>query len=67
MLEEKFPNATNKGYNSKVEIVRSVNKIKVKNFEHFKALVSKLKEEYLIIDFVKNQRIVMKKEEIFKK
>lgn len=66
-LEEKFPNDSNKGYNSKVEIVHSVNKIKVKNFEHFKTLVSELKEKYLIIDFIKNQRIIMKKEEILKK
>ncbi len=65
-MERKFLHKINKGYHSKVEIVHKVNDIKVKNFEHFTKLIEESKEEYIVIDFIKKQRVIFNKEEAIK-
>ena len=62
-METKFPNEINKGYVSKVEIVDKVNNIKVKSFSHFVKLIKDSKEKYIMIDFIKKQSVLFKKDE----
>lgn len=62
-METKFPHEINKGYISKVEIVDKVNDIKVKSFSHFVKLIKDSKEKYILIEFIKKQSVLLKKDE----
>ena len=65
-IETKSLNDLNKGYDSKVEIVHSVNGVKVKSFEHFISLIKNIKEKYIVIDFLKKQRVILDMDQVKK-
>ena len=65
-IENKFSHKLNKDYNSKVEIVEKVNGIKVKNFSHFVSIIDECEEEYIKIDFLKKQTLILRKDEAIK-
>lgn len=65
-IERKFSHNINKGYNSKVEIVDKVNNIKVKDINHFINIIESSKEKFIVIDFIKKQRVILEKREAIK-
>ena len=50
--QEKFDHSVNEGYNPYVNLVHSVNGIKVKDFKHFVKLIDELKDKYTVIDIL---------------
>ena len=54
-----FPHKVNRGYRSGAEIIKSVNGIKVKDFNHFIELIDSTKDEFVVIDCIEKKRIVL--------
>lgn len=63
-MQTKFSNKKNKGYDSKVEILKCVNEKEVRSFEHFKELIKNTKEKYLILEFLNHDKVVLKTKNI---
>ena len=54
-----FPHKVNRGYSSGAFTVKSVDGIKVKNFNHFIELIDSSKNEFIVIDCIEKNRIVL--------
>jgi S1-C subfamily serine protease len=54
-----FPHKVNRGYWSGAYIVETVNDIKVKNFKHFVNLIDNLNTEFVVIETVEKQKIIL--------
>ena len=62
-LQKIFPHKINRGYYSSAYIVYKVNGIKIKDFNHFVNIIDNNKDEYTVIDFVENTKVVLKTKE----
>lgn len=54
-----FPHKVNRGYWSGAYVVETVNGIKVKNFKHFVNLIDNLNTEFVVIETVEKQKIIL--------
>jgi S1-C subfamily serine protease len=54
-----FPHKVNRGYWSGAYVVETVNDIKVKNFKHFVNLIDNLNTEFVVIETVEKQKIIL--------
>lgn len=54
-----FPHKVNRGYYSGAYVVKSVNGIDVVNFNHFVSLIDNLKSEFVVIETIKNIKIIL--------
>ena len=62
-LQKIFPHKINRGYYSSAYIVSKVNGIKIKDFNHFVNIIDNNKDEYTVIDFIENTKVVLKTKE----
>ena len=62
-LQTIFAHKVNRGYASNGFIVTKVNGTVVKDFNHFVNMVDNCKDEYVVIDFVGNNKVVLKTKE----
>lgn len=62
-LQTIFAHKVNRGYASNGFIVTKVNGTIVKDFNHFVNMVDNCKDEYVVIDFVGNNKVVLKTKE----
>ena len=58
-----FPHDINRGYDSNVYIVKSVNGKSIKDFIHFVKLIDTTTQEYIKIDFVEQTQVVLNTKE----
>ena len=65
-IQTKFSHPISSGYLSKVEMVDMVNGMKVKSLRHMVSLIESSLDEYVVIDFVKKQRVILNKKEALK-
>ena len=62
-LQTIFAHKVNRGYASNGFIVTKVNEITIKNFNQFVNIIDNCKEEYVVIDFVGNNKVVLNTKE----
>ena len=62
-LQKIFPNKVNRGYFSNGYIVSKVNGITIKDFNHFVNILDTTNDEYVVIDFIENAKVVLKTKE----
>lgn len=58
-MQDNFPHKVNRGYSSQGYIVETVNGIKVKNFKHFVSLIDSLRTEFVVIDTMEKEKIIL--------
>jgi len=58
-MKDSFPHKVNRGYSSGAYVVETVNDIKVKNFNHFVSLIDNLDTEYVVIDTMEKEKIIL--------
>lgn len=58
-----FPHNVNRGYWSGAYVVETVNGVKVKNFKHFSSLIDELDTEFVVIETMEKQQIILNVEE----
>ena len=58
-MQDSFPHKANRGYSSGAYVVETVNDIKVKNFNHFVSLIDNLDTEYVVIDTMEKEKIIL--------
>ncbi|WP_188093739.1 S1C family serine protease [Sulfurimonas xiamenensis] len=54
-----FPHNVNRGYWSGAFVVETVNGVKVKNFKHFIQLIDNLDTQFVVIETMENQKIIL--------
>lgn len=58
-MQNNFPHEVNRGYSSQGYVVETVNGIKVKNFKHFVFLIDNLNTEFVVIDTMEKNKIIL--------
>ncbi len=58
-MQDIFPHKVNRGYYSGAYVVKTVNDIKVKNFKHFVSLIDNLDTEFVLIETLEKQKIIL--------
>jgi len=54
-----FPHKVNRGYYSGAYVVNSVNGEKIKNFKHFVEVIDSLNTEFVVIETIEKQKIIL--------
>lgn len=54
-----FPHKVNRGYYSGAYVVNTVNNIKVKNVKHFVSLTDTLDTEFVVIETLNKQKVIL--------
>lgn len=62
-LEDKFLHKVNQGYDSNVEIVEFLDGVKIRSFEHFVQLIKASKKEFIAVQFLNKERIILSRKE----
>ena len=63
MLPTIFAHAINRGYSSSTKIVEKVNGTPIKSFAHFSQLIDSITEEYIVIDLVEKEQVILPTQE----
>jgi len=58
-MQDNFSHEVNRGYSSQGYVVETVNDIKVKNFKHFVSLIDNLNTEFVVIDTMEKNKIIL--------
>ncbi len=58
-MQDNFPHKVNRGYSSQGYIVETVNGIKVRNFNHFVSLIDSLSTQFVVIDTMEKEKIIL--------
>ena len=58
-MQDIFPHKVNRGYQSGALVVETVNGEKIKNFTHFVNLIDNLNTEFVVIETMEKEKIIL--------
>ena len=63
MINTMFPHSVNRGYSNWASVLKSVNNIDIKNFQHLVNVLDTIKDEYTKFEFFESATIILNTKE----